>query len=68
MKFQYIQKMAKDLGVNGYRMKKADLIRAIQRAEKNVDCYGTERVEVCDEDTCMWRKDCLSLNMAELAV
>jgi hypothetical protein len=28
-----------------YRMRKADLVRRIQQAENNIECYGTERVE-----------------------
>jgi hypothetical protein len=62
MKFYDIQKMAKGLGIYTFRMKKPDMIRAIQLAENNIDCYGTARVEICVEETCLWRKDCLSLN------
>ena len=55
------------MGVNTYRMKKADMIRSIQRAENNIDCFGTERVEHCHEDACWWRDDCRSLNKKSLA-
>ncbi len=55
-----IRKIAKGLGINTYPMKKPDIIRAIQRKESNIDCYGTSRVEYCDEQTCLWRNDCLS--------
>jgi len=57
-----IRKMAKNMGVNTNRMKKTDIIRAIQRKENNIDCYGTPRVEFCHEQACLWRNDCLSLN------
>ena len=59
MKFNDLRKMAKRLGINTYRMKKADVIRSIQRAENNPDCYGTDRINVCNEETCLWRPDCL---------
>lgn len=62
MKFQAIQNMAKAFGLPAYRVKKMDLIRSIQKAEGNVDCYGTERVNNCKEHACMWRPDCLALN------
>jgi hypothetical protein len=62
MVFQEIRSMAKDMGINTYRMKKADIIRAIQRTENNIDCYGTERVKDCREGSCLWRDDCLALN------
>jgi hypothetical protein len=61
MKFNDIRKMAKGMGVNTYRMKKADIIHAIQKTENNIECYGTERVEYCGEDSCLWRDECLLL-------
>jgi hypothetical protein len=62
MNFNEIKKMAKGMGINTYGMKKVEVIRSIQRAENNIDCYGTDRVETCDENECLWRDDCLSLN------
>lgn len=62
MTFNGIRRMAKDMGINTYQMKKMDLVRAIQRAENNIECYGTERVDYCSEDGCLWRNDCFSLN------
>ncbi len=61
MDFNRIRKLAKEMGINTYRMKKTDIIRAIQRSENNIDCYGTERVTECMEDSCLWREDCLGL-------
>ena len=62
MRFQDIRKMAKSMDVNTYGMKKTDVIHAIQEAENNIECYGTERVDSCDEQECLWRSDCLTLN------
>ena len=62
MNFNEIRKMAKQMGINTYRMKKPEIIRSIQRVEGNIDCYGTERVEHCREDACLWRQDCLALS------
>lgn len=62
MNFNEIRKMASGMGINTYRLKKTDIIRSIQRAEKNIECFGTERVGYCSEDNCLWRKDCISLN------
>ena len=67
MKFYDIQKMAKGLNIYTFRVKKPDMIRAIQLAENNIDCYGTARVEICGEETCLWRKDCLSLNQSKIS-
>jgi len=57
-----IRRMAKSMGINTYQMKKTDIIRSIQKKEGNIDCYGTSRVESCQELTCLWRDDCLSLD------
>jgi hypothetical protein len=65
MKFQEIRDMAKGMGIKKYNsMKKGDLIRAIQKAENNMACFGTRRVDHCQEETCLWRTDCLALNSA----
>jgi len=61
MKFNQIRKMAKEMGINTYRMKKIDIIHSIQRAENNMQCYGTDRVVQCGEESCLWRNDCLAL-------
>jgi hypothetical protein len=67
MNFNEIKRIAKGMGINTYGMKKTDVIRAIQRAENNIECYGTQRVDMCDEDACLWRNDCISLDQARKA-
>jgi hypothetical protein len=62
MKFNQVQAIARDMGIKTFNMKKTDLIRAIQKAEHNIDCYGTERVSTCQEEGCLWRSDCVALN------
>jgi hypothetical protein len=62
VKFNEIQKMAKGMGINTFKMKKIEMIQAIQCAENNIGCFGTSRVEDCEELMCLWRDDCLSLN------
>lgn len=53
-----VRKIAKKMSVNTYRMGKLDIIRAIQRAENNPECFGTDRVFLCGENKCLWRADC----------
>lgn len=62
MKYNEIRAIACDLGIHTYRKKKTDIIRGIQKAENNIACYGTERVETCNEEACLWRSDCLALH------
>ena len=62
MNLNDVKKIAKGMGLNTHGMKKIDVVRAIQRAENNIECYGTERVATCYEEGCLWRIECLSLN------
>ncbi len=62
MKFQEVKKLARSMDINTHRMKKAAIVLAIQRAESNIDCYGSERVGSCQEDACLWRSDCEALS------
>jgi hypothetical protein len=59
MKLNEINKIAARSGIKPGKMKKAEIIRAIQKAENNFDCYGTSRIEICNERGCLWRIDCL---------
>ncbi|MFH1834572.1 MAG: SAP domain-containing protein [Methanobacteriota archaeon] len=54
-----IKKRAKELGmkVKG-GMDKTELIKSIQLAEGNIDCFGTAK-DFCDQLNCAWREDCL---------
>jgi hypothetical protein len=38
---------------------KGNIIRAIQRAEGNNDCFGTDKIAYCKQGNCLWREDCL---------
>jgi len=41
-----------------------NLIRSIQRAEGNLDCYRTGRQQ-CDRMNCVWRDHCLKAPAAD---
>ena len=59
MKMMEIKEKAKFLGVKTGKMKKVDLVLAIQQEEGNIPCFnpGTEN---CHEQQCCWRDDCVS--------
>jgi hypothetical protein len=59
MTVKQLQKMAKELGIKTAGFKKAEMIRAIQNAEGNFDCFGTA-TDYCDQQDCLFRNDCLS--------
>lgn len=62
MKLREIKVIAKGKDVKAGNMKKAELIKAIQRAEGNTDCFGAATSGECDQTNCLWREDCLNLN------
>jgi len=52
-----IRKMAKEMGINGAKMLKVDLIRAIQLKEGNAPCCQNG-VTDCTQTGCCWWGDC----------
>ena len=60
MTLQEIKKIAKQRNIAvDKNMKKADIIRAMQRQEGNNDCFGNIAAKNCGEINCLWRQDCL---------
>lgn len=60
MNINEVRKIAKNFGIKSQKMKKAELIRAIQRAEGNFDCFGSAKDGFCDQSNCLWFSDCMS--------
>jgi len=58
MDMTLIKEKAKQLGIQVGKMKKVDLIRAIQSKEGNFPCFETAK-DYCNQLTCAWRKACL---------
>jgi hypothetical protein len=63
MNFTQVRDMAKGMGIKTGRVSKVDLIRSIQAAESNIPCFGTDRVQYCGEEACLWRADCQNTNL-----
>ncbi|MBI5188906.1 MAG: SAP domain-containing protein [Nitrospirae bacterium] len=59
MNLKQVKEIAKEKGVKVGNMKKEEIIRAIQRAEGNFDCFGTAIAGICDQSGCLWWNDCL---------
>lgn len=59
MSMKQIRRMAKERGIKIGHQNKADLIREIQRAEGNFDCFGTAG-DYCDQLECLFRNMCLT--------
>lgn len=59
MKIREIERKARGLGKKIGRMKKADLIRQIQKDEGDFYRFGPGN-EYCDQWNCYFREECLS--------
>jgi hypothetical protein len=60
MKMQNVRELAKNFNINTSRTSKVSLIRAIQQAEGNFDCYASAQSGECDQLQCVWRDDCFA--------
>lgn len=58
MKAEEIKKIARQRGVEPGKMKKGEIIRAIQQAEGNPACFGTGKAAECGQTNCLWRDNC----------
>ncbi|MEJ2201448.1 MAG: Rho termination factor N-terminal domain-containing protein [Desulfuromonadaceae bacterium] len=58
MKIEQIKAVAKEQGIKVGRLKKTELVHAIQQAEGNFPCFVTGQVESCGQQECLWREDC----------
>ncbi len=67
MNMKTIRQLAKTLKVDTSELSKTDLIRKIQLAEGNFDCYGRASSGDCDQPDCAWRNDCLSDSLSASA-
>ncbi len=58
MKMEEIKTIAKQHDIKPGKMKKGELVRAIQEAEANTPCFDTAQAGSCDQQSCLWREDC----------
>ena len=58
MKQADIRSRAKRMGISPFGKSKEMLIREIQRAENNRDCYNRGESTTCGQVGCTWRDDC----------
>ena len=58
MNMTAIKAVAKERGVKAGRLKKVDLVREIQGAEGNPQCFCTSFSDQCGQPECLWRVDC----------
>lgn len=59
MKIDEIREIAKSRGVKTGKLKKSELVRAIQLEEGNQPCFGSDSSGECGQSGCKWREDCV---------
>lgn len=59
MNMTQVKTVAKERGVKPGALKKEQLIRAIQQAEANPQCFNTAFAQHCGQPNCLWREDCV---------
>ena len=57
-KLQEVRTIARRMGIDTRNVTLTELIRAIQRAEGNNDCYMSAQALTCDQTNCLWREVC----------
>lgn len=65
MNLQEIREIARIRGLKPRNLNKRELIRSIQRNEGNFDCFATAFHGSCDQESCLWRKDCLNASIKQ---
>ncbi len=58
MKVDQVRAIAVQRGIKPGKVKKGDLIRAMQNAEGNEACFDAGKAERCGQQECLWREDC----------
>lgn len=58
MKLDDVKKIAEQHGIKPGKLRKTELIRAIQQSEGNPTCYDTGQATSCGQLQCSWRDDC----------
>jgi len=58
MTVREIQDLAKKMGLNASKMRKAELVRMIQKTENNTPCFQTGAASSCGQENCLWLSDC----------
>jgi len=59
MKLEEIKEIAKQHDIKVGKLKKAELVRAIQSAEGNEVCFESGKSAECGQAECLWRVDCI---------
>jgi len=57
-----VRNIAKLRQIKPGNLSKTELIRMIQTQEGNSACYASARGGECNQESCLWREDCLEIS------
>lgn len=58
MKITEIKEIARQHDLKIGKATKSQLVRSIQQAEGNQQCFGSSFSDECGQHSCAWREDC----------
>lgn len=58
MTLNEIKEIARQHNIKAGKKKKSDLVRNIQHAEGNEQCFENGKASFCGQQSCIWRADC----------
>ncbi len=58
MNMNQIKDLARSRGIRPGKHKKTELVRLLQKAESNPQCFNTAYASACGQEHCLWRDDC----------
>lgn len=58
MEIEQIRNIAESQNIEPGSLSKIELVKSIQAAEGNFDCFATAYAGECDQSGCSWREDC----------
>lgn len=58
MKVSEIKEIVRQRNLKVGKSTKSELIRSIQFAEGNQECFATNTPAECGQQSCVWREDC----------
>lgn len=61
MEISKVHSIANSRGIKTDNLFKHEVIKAIQMAEGNFDCYATASNGECDQEDCLWLGDCFEV-------
>ena len=68
MTIRQLKEIAKTRGLIIRNMKEENIIRILQRAEGNAECFRNAKGEACNQHICLWRSMCQDNTVVQTSI